>query len=59
MTERDWARLTIVFLVLFTLLTVWQAINASTRSLRWAFAIFATVSAAAVAYRVWRLRAVR
>ena len=59
MTEHAQARLNIVLLVLFTLLTVWQAINASTESLRWAFGIFATVSAASVAYRVWRLRAVR
>jgi hypothetical protein len=58
MTERAWDRLIIVSLVLFVLLSLWQAINAST-NLRWAFVVIAVVSAAQLAYRVRRLRSVR
>ena len=59
MTERAWARLNIVSLVLFVLLSVWQAINARSNPLRWAFVVIAVGFTAQVVYRVWRLRAVR
>ena len=59
MTVRAARIMQIAALTMFAILSVWNAIDTRAERLRWAFVALAIGFGASVAYKVWRLRAVR